>query len=116
MIVAANKYLRENDIANWVIFLITALMWPIILFAWKYKKVNAVAGLQTRLFPGDIIIGGVNTPAVRIEFINNTQKTIYVTDAWIKNCTKNFKVPTIAGKNIGDNSYHLNFETKISTT
>jgi hypothetical protein len=110
-ITAANKYLRENDIANWIIFAITAIVWPATLIVLKHRKVDRVAGLQTRLFQDNINIGGVITPAVRIEFINNTQQTIYITDAWIKDCTKQFKVPALAGKNIGDNSYHLNFAT-----
>jgi hypothetical protein len=107
--VAVWKWLKENDIPNWIILLFTAIVWPIVLYFWQRKKINNIPKLEVRLCPANIQIDGNKHNAVDIEFINHTGSVVYLTGARIRNVSRFFSVSTDASRDIAENSHHLNF-------
>ena len=63
------KWMKENDLPNWVVVLFTAILWPLVLFIWHRRSVSNVPGLEVRLSPGNIQINGEQHNAVAIDVI-----------------------------------------------
>jgi len=109
MIANGWDWMKANDLPNWVVFLFTAIVWPIVLFAWQKRAVNNVSGLEVRFAPGDININGNSHAAVAIDVINHTGSVVYLTGGRIKRCSSSFSVPIDASRDIAEGSYHLAF-------
>ena|SRR4030066_1274829 len=108
------RWLRDNDIPNWVILLFTAIIWPVVLYFWHKRKRNNIPNLEVMLKPGSISYG--NKPqhyAVTIEFTNHTGSVVYLTSPRLRCCSKLFPVPVDAHRDIAENSYHLKFIDEV---
>lgn len=103
------RWLRENDLPNWLIFAFTAVLWPLALFAWQRRRVTGVAGLDVNFVTGQITIDGKAYPAVDIHFTNHTGSVAYIRGVRVRDCTKRFYVPPAAARDIARNSYQLKF-------
>jgi hypothetical protein len=103
------KWAKANDVPNWIVFLFTAIVWPVALFVWQRRTVNNVSGLEVRFRAGEMKINGHPHHAVAIEVINHTGSVVYLTGARIKDCSELFSVPLDASRDIAEGSYHLAF-------
>jgi hypothetical protein len=102
-------WVKENDLPNWVAVLFTAILWPVVLFLWNHRRVNNIAHLEVQFAPGKIQMHGQPHTAVSIDFTNHTGSVVYLTGARIKRCSRLFRVPIDASKDIAEGSYHLKF-------
>ena len=103
------NWAKANDLPNWVVFLFTAIVWPIVLFYWQKKKVNNVQHLEVILGPGNIQISGNPHNAVSIDVVNHTGAVVYLSGARIKKCSSLFSVPIDASRDIAEGSHQLKF-------
>ena len=67
LVVNAYNWMKANDLPNWIILLFTAIVWPIVLFAFRRKKVNNIPGLEVRFAPGGMKMNGGSYRAVAID-------------------------------------------------
>jgi hypothetical protein len=109
VMLSAWRWLRENDLPNWVIFAFTVVLWPVALFAWQHRRANSIPGLEVHFSSGKITIGEQPHHAIDIRFTNHTGSVVYVSGVRIRNRSKRFYVPLDAARDIAGDSYHLKF-------
>lgn len=109
LIVQVWNWAKANDVPNWLVFLFTAIVWPLVLTYWNRRKVNSIPHLEVRLVPGNIHIGGRPHDAVAIDVLNHTGAVAYLSGARIRSCSSLFNVPIDASRDIAANSHHLSF-------
>lgn len=102
-------WLKDNDIPNWVILFFTIILWPVVLFIWNRRIVTNIPNLEVSFSKARARIGQNEHDALSITFLNNTGSIVYITNARILNCSKNFKVHSLASRDIASSSYELKF-------
>ncbi len=103
------NWTKENDLPEWWATGFTAVLWPVVLFAWNRRRVNNVVNLEVRLFPGTIQINGTSHSAVGMEFINHSGSVVYLAGVRLRPNQKTFPVPIDASRDIAEGTHHMSF-------
>jgi hypothetical protein len=107
----AYTWLKDNDLPNWGVVILTVILVPLAVSWWSGRKVNNISGLQVSFerSPVDMTIGTVRHPAVYIVFSNRTGSVVYLNNPQLRNCSALFPIPSDAARDIGANARPLSF-------
>jgi hypothetical protein len=76
------SWLKMNDLPNWMVVIISLLLWPAILYFvvwwWSRRKVRHIPNLRVAVAKGQIKVGDNVYNAVDIVFSNNTDSVVYI--------------------------------------
>jgi hypothetical protein len=108
-------WIKDNDLPNTFTFVVTSIIWPVVVIWWHRHKVHSIPNLLVAFMPGSttVTINNVPYPAVYILFENQTGFILYITGPRIRNCSKLFPVPTTAVRDFGQNVHPLSFAKPI---
>jgi len=104
------RFLRDNDLPNWLAFTVTIIIWPLLLVFWANMTYRSIPGLEITFNLGKGTAESINCLYLDMVFCNNTGKVVYLTDCRVANInTKNIDVNEKAKLDIVSHSYELKF-------
>lgn len=103
------EWLKLNDIPNWITLLFSLIVWPIVLFLWNKRIFKNIANLEVSITIDQMTMGATSSDCINFKFLNNTGSIVYIANARIANCSKEFCVHPNASRDIAESSYELKF-------
>ena len=104
---SAYEWVKDNDLPNWGVVVLTVILVPLALSWWNARKVNHIDDLFVSFESGDVMIGTVCHPAVLIVFSNHTDSVVYLTHLRLRNCSAAF--PAHGARDIAEYWHILSF-------
>lgn len=103
------KWLRENDIPNWIAIIFSAFLWPGLLYWWYKRKVQEVPNLEVLLSSTETQIGYQPFAAVGFQFTNRTGSVVYINRVRLKEHTRTFQIPSVAVRDLAGGWREIKF-------
>lgn len=97
-------YLKDHDASNWIVIIVSLIIWPtalsLVAYWWSNRRIQSIPHFLVTFTPSKIKIGEECHDSVLLTFINQTGSIVYLSRARLTEVQKNFPVPIAASRDM----------------